>query len=60
MRSRVNNSQTTYYQSPGSRYGRTVDSHMCRIRNKIGDEASEHIKTVWGVGYKFLPTEPAS
>ena len=44
----------------GSRYGRTVDSHMCRIRNKIGDEASEHIKTVWGVGYKFLPTEPAS
>jgi len=44
----------------GSRYGRTVDSHMCRIRNKLGDEASEHIKTVWGVGYKFLPTEPAS
>lgn len=44
----------------GSRYGRTVDSHMCRIRNKLGDEASEHIKTVWGVGYKFLPTESSS
>ena len=44
----------------GSRYGRTVDSHMCRIRNKIGDDASEHIKTVWGVGYKFLPVDPSS
>ena len=44
----------------GSRYGRTVDSHMCRIRNKLGEQASEHIKTVWGVGYKFLPLEPSS
>ena len=44
----------------GSRYGRTVDSHMCRIRNKLGDEASGHIKTVWGVGYKFLPLESSS
>ena len=37
----------------GARYDRTVDSHMSRIRNKLGTEAAGHIKTVWGVGYKF-------
>ena len=37
----------------GARYDRTVDSHMSRIRNKLGAEAAGHIKTVWGVGYKF-------
>ncbi len=33
---------------------RTVDVHMKRIREKIEkDEKSWHLKTVWGVGYKF-------
>lgn len=31
---------------------RTVDSHIKRLRLKLGDEGSK-IKTIWGVGYKF-------
>ncbi len=37
----------------GARYDRTVDSHLSRIRSKLGTECSGAIKTVWGVGYKF-------
>ncbi len=37
---------------------RTVDVHMKRIREKIeGEEQSWHLKTVWGVGYKFEVAE---
>lgn len=33
---------------------RTVDVHIKRIREKIeGENRSWHLKTVWGVGYKF-------
>lgn len=34
---------------------RTVDTHIKRLRQKIGarDDAPWDIKTVWGVGYKF-------
>ena len=32
---------------------RTVDVHIKRIREKIGERAEWEIKTVWGVGYKF-------
>ncbi len=33
---------------------RTVDVHMKRIREKIeNEEQGWHLKTVWGVGYKF-------
>ena len=31
---------------------RTVDTHVKKLRNKLGDNA-ECIKTVWGMGYKF-------
>ncbi len=31
---------------------RTVDSHISRIRKKLGPEAAKHIKTVWGIGYR--------
>jgi DNA-binding response OmpR family regulator len=31
---------------------RTVDSHVARIRKKLGD-ASARISTVWGIGYRF-------
>jgi len=31
---------------------RTVDSHIKRLRIKLGEEGKK-IKTVWGVGYKF-------
>ena len=30
---------------------RTVDSHISRIRKKLGSDA-EHIQTVWGIGYR--------
>ncbi len=35
--------------------GRVVDSHVARIRRKLGDEAGEprYIRTVHGVGYSF-------
>ncbi len=32
---------------------RTVDVHIKRIREKIGERPQWEIKTVWGVGYKF-------
>ena len=32
---------------------RTVDVHIKRIREKIGDSPSWSISTVWGIGYKF-------
>jgi DNA-binding response OmpR family regulator len=31
---------------------RTVDTHVVRLRRKLGDEG-ERIETVWGVGYRF-------
>lgn len=32
---------------------RTVDVHVKRIREKLGDNHTWELKTVWGVGYKF-------
>ena len=32
---------------------RTVDVHVKRIREKLGERGEWQIKTVWGVGYKF-------
>ena len=32
---------------------RTVDVHVKRIREKLGDAHEWQLKTVWGVGYKF-------
>lgn len=32
---------------------RTVDVHVKRIREKIGERREWELKTVWGVGYKF-------
>lgn len=31
---------------------RTVDSHISRIRRKLGPQAGERIRTVWGIGYR--------
>jgi DNA-binding response OmpR family regulator len=36
----------------GDRSDRTVDSHISRIRKKLGPEAGGRIKTVWGIGYR--------
>lgn len=32
---------------------RTVDSHMARLRTKLGNYGNTHLKTVYGMGYKF-------
>ncbi|WP_295012049.1 helix-turn-helix domain-containing protein [Sulfuricurvum sp.] len=33
-----------------------MDMHISNIRLKIGDDAKEprYIKSVWGIGYKFM------
>ncbi|MDD5716863.1 MAG: response regulator transcription factor [Sulfuricurvum sp.] len=35
---------------------RTIDMHISNLRQKIGDDAKEplYIKSVWGIGYKFM------
>jgi two-component system OmpR family response regulator len=38
---------------------RTVDSHVARLRKKLGPGASA-IVTVWGIGYRFDPEEGRS
>lgn len=32
---------------------RTVDSHVARLRTKLGDWGEKHLKTVYGIGYKI-------
>ena len=32
---------------------RTVDSHVARLRTKLGDWGTNHIKTIYGTGYKL-------
>ena len=32
---------------------RTVDSHVARLRTKLGEWGSKHIKTIYGTGYKI-------
>lgn len=32
---------------------RTVDSHVARLRTKLGDWGAKHLKTVYGIGYKI-------
>jgi len=43
----------------GSRLDRAVDSHISRIRRKLGDHAAP-IETVFGVGYRFRPAAATS
>lgn len=32
---------------------RTVDSHVARLRTKLGEWGNHHLKTVYGIGYKI-------
>lgn len=32
---------------------RTIDTHVKKLRNKLGEKWGESIKTIWGMGYKF-------
>lgn len=44
------------------RDARTVDSHIARIRKKLGTAGGARVVTVWGIGYRFEPDkgDPAS
>ncbi len=37
---------------------RTVDSHVARLRTKLGDWGTSHIKTIYGTGYKLDVSKP--
>ncbi len=37
------------------RDARTIDSHVARVRKKLGAAAAASIVTVWGIGYRFSP-----
>jgi two-component system OmpR family response regulator len=39
------------------RDARTVDSHIARIRRKLGADGGGRIATVWGIGYRFEPDQ---
>jgi two-component system phosphate regulon response regulator PhoB len=41
---------------------RTVDTHVKRLREKLGDDAGQYVETLRGVGYRFKdqPDEPSS
>jgi DNA-binding response OmpR family regulator len=45
----------------GYEYGgldtRTVDTHILRLRKKLGPTTGDRIETVWGVGYRFARAE---
>ncbi len=32
---------------------RTIDTHVKKLRSKLGEKCGAYIKTVWGFGYKF-------
>ncbi len=36
---------------------RTVDSHVARLRTKLGDWGNKYLKTVYGVGYKIQDSD---
>ena len=37
---------------------RTIDTHVKKLRSKMGAKGTEYIRTVWGIGYKFeVPTD---
>ncbi|RAX56943.1 DNA-binding response regulator [Helicobacter monodelphidis] len=37
-------------------YSRSIDTHISNLRNKLGDNVKtpKYIKSVWGIGYKFI------
>lgn len=41
-------------------FDRTIDSHIQRLRKKLGgsDSPGDYIETVWGVGYRFSSRTP--
>ncbi len=38
---------------------RTIDSHACRLRRKLGVDGDRYVVNVWGIGYRLLdPVAP--
>ena len=37
---------------------RTLDSHACRLRQKLGSEGDQFVINVWGVGYRLVDGPP--
>lgn len=33
---------------------RTLDSHACRLRGKLGLDGDRFVVNVWGVGYRLI------
>ena len=33
---------------------RTLDSHACRLRNKLGAHGDKFVINVWGIGYRLV------
>ena len=33
---------------------RTLDSHACRLRRKLGARGDRYVVNVWGVGYRLV------
>src|SRR4051794_1801955 len=44
------------FQSMGST--RTLDSHACRLRQKLGADGDRFVLNVWGVGYRLVDVAP--
>lgn len=45
------------YRSNGAT--RTLDSHACRLRQKLGADGDRFVINVWGVGYRLLDPPPS-
>jgi DNA-binding response OmpR family regulator len=37
---------------------RTLDSHACRLRNKLASAGGRYVENLWGVGYRLLSVDP--
>jgi DNA-binding response OmpR family regulator len=46
------------FRSPGAT--RTLDSHACRLRQKLGIEGDRFVVNVWGVGYRLVDPVPVA
>ena len=46
------------FRSRGST--RTLDSHACRLRHKLGAHGDRYVVNVWGVGYRLVDSPPAA
>jgi DNA-binding response OmpR family regulator len=44
------------FRSMGST--RTLDSHACRLRQKLGTQGDRFVLNVWGVGYRLVDAAP--